>query len=228
MIKLPVQVSMWLLYLAIKIPVALSGSVMVAIIYFYRNTPYDRLPFWTKPWANPEDWMGRGNMIAGSLPKWWFIKEGSGFKSWYHYHAIRNPANGMRSYEFFDLTIDPNEMEFVRSSNFSERRYDVSAVRNAGLKYVWFYAWQGLQAGFEFIYIWHGAYTRTRKHINAVGKWWQVWKWEVVEIMKVYPARHLNIKLGWRIEPSDKEYFVDNMGTQDASFASKILPYREG
>ena len=197
MIRLPIHILMWLLFLVVKIPVALLGLLVTPLLWRYRHTNYAILPFWTRPWANPEDWRGPGNMPTGSLPKWWYLKEGSSFKSWYRYHAIRNPANGLRSFELFDLTIDPNKMRFVRSKNFGGRRYDISTIRDAGLKTVWYYAWQGWQSGFEFIHIWN-------------------------------EERHFNIKFGWRVEPSDKEFYVANLGSDDASFASKILPYRKG
>lgn len=188
--------SLWTYFLPVGL--VFLGLVMVPLLWRYRDTDYDDLPWWTRLWSNPEDWRGRGNMYTGSLPRWWVIKEGSSFKSFFRYHAIRNPANGVRSIELFDLTIaEPRRIRFVRSANFSERRYDVSAIREAGLKTVWYLAWYKWQAGFELIHIWND-------------------------------KRHLVIKFGWRVEPSDKEFYISNLGTQDASFASKILLYREG
>ena len=191
----------WWMYI-LPIGVAPLGLFVGPILYLYRNTEYKDLPFWTRPWANPEDWLGQQIHYKDGLPRWWYDKKGTGFKSWYRYNIIRNPANGLRSFEFIDLDIDPTKVEFVRSKNFTEERYDISAVRNAELKTVWYFAWQGLQAGFEFIHIWPD------------GK---------------NGLRHFNIKFGWRVEPSDAN--PDNhhgIGSNDASFASKVLPYREG
>ena len=195
MLRLPIWIFMWLLMIAIKIPTALLGFIMVPLIYRYRHTDYGQLPSWTKPWANPEDWCGRGNG-NNSLPLWWIKKFGNTFKQFYRYHAIRNPANGLRSYELLDADIIPEKVRF--KTNQEMKRYDVSKVRAGPKRTVWYFAWIGFRAGFEIIHIWND-------------------------------TNHLNIKFGWRIEPSDSyPDVVRNMGTEDASFASKILPYRKG
>jgi len=198
MIKLPIFIVMWLMMICIKLPTALLGFVMIPLLYPYRNDHYDSLPWWTRPWANPEDWEGHGNG-NNSLPNWWVISRGNTFKNFYRYHAVRNPANGLRSYELLDLTIVPEKVRFIRSKNFyiSGDRYDISAIRMLGQSTVWFIAWQGVQAGFEIIHIWND-------------------------------ERHLNIKFGWRIEPADATAEHSNIGLEDASFASKFLFYREG
>ena len=74
--------------------VALLGLFMVPLLYPYRTTGYSRLPFWTKPWANPYYWRGRG-YGRRSLPLGWVSQYGSGFKSFYRYHALHKPASGL-------------------------------------------------------------------------------------------------------------------------------------
>ena len=188
---------MWALIICIKIPTALLGFVMVPLLYKYRNTLYKDLPFWTRPWANPEDWRGQspdGNDV-GSLPRWWIKREGDDFKAWYRYHAIRNPANGLRSFEWLDCDIIPEKVKF--KTNRYMDRYDVSKIRELNLKTVWYIAWVGNRMGLEVIHIWND-------------------------------ERHFNIKLGWRIEPNDMYGDVSKLGMRNASFASKILPFREG
>ncbi len=151
--------------IAIKLPTALSGFFMVPLLYPYRNDHYDSLPWWTRPWANPEDWHGKGNG-NNSLPLWWVESRGNGFKEFYQYHAIRNPANGLRSFEWLDLDIDPAKVKFKRSKNYSGKRYDIGIFRMAGVDTVWFIAWQGYRAGFEFIHLWN-----SDRHLNIKFGW---------------------------------------------------------
>ena len=197
MIRLPIWLTMWALIICIKIPTALLGLVVVPFLYPYRHTLYKDLPFWTRPWANPEDWRGQspdGNDV-GSLPRWWIKREGTTLYQWWRYHAIRNPANGLRSFEWLDADIIPEKVEF-RTNHYMDR-YDVSKIREQGKSTVWYIAWVGWRMGLEIIHIWND-------------------------------ERHFNIKFGWRIEPNDINGDVTKLGVQDASFASKILPYRKG
>ena len=106
MIRLPIFILVWIGFLLIKIPTLIAGYFVVPFIYRYREVPYDDLPWWTRPWANPEDHKGGHASYAQSLPKWWIEKEGISFWSWYKYHALRNGANGLRSFEWLDLDID--------------------------------------------------------------------------------------------------------------------------
>jgi hypothetical protein len=198
-IKLPVFILAWIGFLCIKIPTILLGPLVVAYLYKRRNTDYDvmveELP-WLRPWINPEDWKGGPNSFSDSLPKWWFTSKGGEFKSFWHYHAIRNPANGLRSIEWLDLDIIPELVKF--KTNLLLPTYEPNAVRVIGKDLSWYIAWQGLQAGIKVIYIWSA-------------------------------DRHLVLKLGWRVEPSDSfSQSTHDMGIEDASFATKFLPYRRG
>jgi len=152
MIKLPVFILMWALYLAIKIPTWALGFVVVPFLYRWRFTHYERLPWWTRPWANPEDWEGHGNG-AGSLPLWWLNKHGVNFKSFYRYHAIRNPANGLRSFEWLDLDVTPDLIRYRTSMVLN--RYEPDVLRKNALRTAWYFAWQGFRAGFKVVHIWN-------------------------------------------------------------------------
>jgi hypothetical protein len=190
---------MWLWVIAIKLPTALLGFVMVPLLYRYRNTQYKDIPFWTKPWANFEDWLGQspdGNDV-GSLPRWWIKREGDDFKAWYRYHAIRNPANGLRSFSWISAKITPHKVRY--KTNHYMERYDVSKMREQNIKTVWYVAWVDWKMGLEVIHLWSGG-----------------------------EKRHFNIKLGWRIEPNDIHGDPTKLGMTHASFASKVLPFREG
>jgi len=196
--RAPIMVALWWGFGLIKITTMLSGFVVGPILYFYRLQPYDSLPFWTRPYANPEDWLGQQNHYKDGLPKWWYLEEGTGFKSWYRYNVIRNPANGLRSFELLDLDIVPEQVNFIRSKNFSKVRYDIPAIRDAEGDTVWYFAWQGLQAGCKVVHIWSD-------------------------------KKHLDIKFGWRVEPSDQDpLYHHGIGSNDASFASKFLFNRDG
>jgi len=198
-IKIPLFISLWVGFLFIKIPTIILGITIIPYIYKYRQVEYDtfmeKYPGF-RPWVNPEDWEGGYRTYRNSLPRWWVNSKGDGFKSFWHYHAIRNPANGLRGVEWLDLDIKPEEVKF--KTNTDIRYYEPNTVRANEEKTVWYLAWQGWQAGFKLIHIWS-------------------------------EERHLVIKFGWRVEPSDAtEETVSDMGIEDASFASKILPYRKG
>ena len=181
--------------LAIKIPAALLGFIVIPLMHVYRHTKYDDLPWWTRPWANPEDWEGQVNSDQYSLPKWYVDSRGVGFKQFYQYHAIRNPANGLRSFELLDLDIVPALVKY--KTNIVLKRYEPNALRSVKIKTAWYFAWQGYRSGLKIIHIWND-------------------------------ERHLVIKFGWRVEPKDATSEIVNIGTEDASFAGKILPYRKG
>jgi len=199
MIKLPIFILLWVVVLAIKIPVVLLGPVAIAIMYRYRHVRYVDLPAWTRPWANPEDWEGQINSHRYSLPEWYIDQEGLGFRQFWRYHAIRNPANGLRSYEWLDLDVVPEKVQY--KTNFLLEYYDPSHVRKVLPKVfngtAWYFAWQGFRAGLKVVHIWSD-------------------------------ERHLVIKFGWRVAPKDAiDHEVDELD-EDASFATKFLFNREG
>lgn len=202
MIRLLYFIPAWLAFLAIKIPTILLGVVVVPVMYAYRDMHYDILPKWMRPWANPEDWYGGPKGTRDSLPRWWIDRhEGEvGFLMWWHYHAIRNPANGLRSFEWLDLDIIPDLVRYKTPRYL--RYYEPWYVRKMDIlrpRTYWYLAWQGWQAGFKLVHHWND-------------------------------ERHLVIKLGWRVQPSDAEEAIDPDGirVEDAGFATKFLPYRKG
>jgi hypothetical protein len=201
----PVFIIPWILFMALKLPTALLGVVMIPLIYPLRARDFDDLPWWTTPWANPEDWTGGPKGIAPhSLPSWWIEREGTGFRSFFLYHCIRNPANGLRSIEALDLDIDQHKVQYrtnILVDDLPLQWYEPWHIRKAQpeLKTIWYFAWQGFKAGFKIVHLWND-------------------------------ERHLVIKLGWRVEPKDAHFHVNPEGqrSQGAGFASKVLLYREG
>jgi hypothetical protein len=198
-VRLPIFLAMWVLFIAIKLPTAILGLVVVPLIYPYRATDYADLPFWTRPWANPEDHQGGPKSVPGaSLPKWWVEENGAGLGSWWRYNAIRNPANGLRSFEFFDLDINPRKVRYWTPTYVERYEPWYQRPRN-GPKTYGYWAWQGLQSGCKLVHHWND-------------------------------KRHFVLKFGWRVEPRDHHEEIDPTGIrhEDAGFASKFLPYREG
>ena len=195
--RLPVQIILWALFLPLKGITAFLGLFTIAYMHRWRTTPFEDMPKWTTPWLNPEDWYGTVHHYVNSLPKWWVKDHGRNFKSFWNYHAIRNPANGLRNFEWLDLDIVPEKVKFIRSKTYLTK-YEPSVLRRLVLRTGWYLAWQGFQAGFKLVHIWND-------------------------------ERHLVIKIGWRIEPMDAtDRDRPLVLTEDASFASKILPYRKG
>lgn len=217
-LRVPVFILMWLAFLAVKIPTVVLGFIAVPLMWRYRAVLYDLLPDWTRPWANPEDWFGGPVTHAGSLPKWWVEKHGLGFWSFCWYHAWRNPANGLRSFEFLDLDIEPDRVRYVTNELLA--LYEPGRMRAAApaLNTSWYWCWQGWRAGFKLVHLWK----------DLQPHWWTDWKWWIFSGPKSGP-RHWVIKLGWRVQPQDahKDTALD-LHREDAGFATKFLPYRKG
>lgn len=213
-IRLPMFVLMWAGFIAIKVPTALLGFVLVPFLYRYRLDWYESLPPWTRPWANPEDWyMARpaNKPEYESLPWWWVKAHGTGFWSWYKYHAVRNPANGLRSFEWLDLDVDPARVDY-RASVYLDS-YEPGLVEALGKRTAAYIAWQGIKAGIQIIHVWPDLQ-------RDIDLW----------LLGTIPAgpKYLVIKFGWRVHPCDKENpaMRDRALAEDSGFAGKVLPYR--
>ncbi len=231
MIRLPIFIIYWAVFLAIKIPTIILGFVMVPILWGQRNTLYADLPWWTRPWSNPEDWMGGPLGFQNSLPAWWVTTRGAEFKDFFQYHAVRNPANGLRSFEFLYLDIVTKKVKYKTNSVMKHYephliRSDTKNPRKTG----WYIAWQGYQAGVKYIRLWNEEYTKSIKKIDNVGPIWKLftfWKWKIVESEKTFVARHLVFKFGWRIQPSDAFTQPSDIRGKDSGFATKLLIFRK-
>lgn len=149
-LKLPVMLMWWAVMVALKIPTAALGFVVVPFLERYRFVPYDQLPGWTRPWSNPEDWFGGTRNYAGSLPTWWADEKGHGLWSFYRYHAIRNPANGLRSFEWLDLDMRPEKIRYVTDQY--RRFYEPWHSREP---WQWYLAWQGFKLGVKLLHPWN-------------------------------------------------------------------------
>lgn len=224
--RMPIFIVIWILFVALKVVVILTGLIAVLFLFAYRDVTYDSLPWWTRPWANPEDWYG-GPMTyeKTSLPKWWVDKHGESEWSFYRYHAIRNPANGLRSFEWLDLDIDPAKVKYV--TPFLLATYEPWHMRkmNDGVEKIIFkkckyWCWQGyFKAGYKYVKLWK----------DLQPHWWTDWQWWIFKGPKSGP-RHFVAKFGWRVQPSDATFEIDPLDIRiaDAGFATKLLPYRKG
>ena len=140
--------------MVIKFVTAVLGLFTIAYMWKWRNTTFDEVPKWTTPWLNPEDWHGTFNHYVNSLPRWWVQLQGTNFKSFWWYHAIRNPANGLRNIEWLDMDIVPDKVKFIHSKTYLTK-YEPSVLRKLSLATGWYLAWQGFHAGFKIVHIWN-------------------------------------------------------------------------
>lgn len=227
--RMPVFVTLWVAMMAFKLPVVVLGLVVVPIMYRWRAVPFDDVPKIFTLWLNPEDWTGGPQGVVGeSLPKWWIDRhDGASFGMWVHYHAIRNPANGIRNLEFLDLDIEQDKVRFWTPQYF--RYYEPWHFANLAKldpdnpdehpKTGIYIAWQGWKAGIKIMHVWPEALERVI--VTVFG----------FDVLVADAGRkYFVLKLGWRVEPRDA---VEGLrpGSQralgGAGFASKFLPYRD-
>lgn len=197
-VRLPVFAALWAAFIAIKIPTAIAGLFVVPFLWRYRDTDFDDVPLWFLPWLNPEDWNGGPEGYDNGLPKWYATSRGVGFRAFYHYHAIRNPANGLRNFEFMDLDIVPNELDYWTPRYL--RYYEPHYMRRNGVKTAGYICWQGKRAGCKFVRVWNAE----RHFVFKFG-----WRIEPRDFHE-------------RPDPDGQR------ALEGAGFASKLLPYREG
>lgn len=151
-VRFPFFVLAWAVIIAIKIPTVLLGLIVIPILYRYRHIAYVDLPSWSRPWANPEDWQGGPQTFTDSLPRWWVNKQGTSIWSFFKYHAIRNPANGLRSFELLDLDIDRARVRYLTTKYL--HHYEPHYMRGLGVKTAAYICWQGWQAGVKVVHLW--------------------------------------------------------------------------
>lgn len=155
LILVPAWITVWIIQIAIKTPVMIAGLVMVAIAYRYRHTQIGDCPWWIMPWINPEDWPGGFPGYPDTYPSFWVRRrdaEGwSEFRAFWWYHAIRNPADGLRNYKVLQLDIsDPSKVKFMTNElldSYEPRHMEQGRV-------YWYVAWIGIRAGFKINYVW--------------------------------------------------------------------------
>lgn len=150
---LPFAPIWWGYQMAIKATVAALGLVVVPFMYRWRK--YENIPSVFRPWQNPEDWRGGVAGNEDSLPYWWKTREGKGFWSFYKYHAIRNPADGLRNYKWLNLKINPDKVYYVTDQ--LRKHYEPWAADASKLQ--WYICWQNVWLGVKVQWIRKKTYT---------------------------------------------------------------------
>lgn len=121
----------------------LLGFVVVPLMLACNSHP--RWLF--RPWLNPEtglsgapwweDYLSRhGNPVAKKFPRFWWS-------------AIRNPANGLRTYDF--LTVEVKGYKFKGN----DLPVNPAELRKLKKRVGWFYAWKGIYSGFWVCVVWN-------------------------------------------------------------------------
>ena len=127
--------------LLLKILITLLGLVVVPFMLLTKDRP----KWLWRPWSNPTDgndgpsWWSRyakNHWFAKHFPRYWWC-------------AIRNPANGLRTYNA--LTVDVDNYKY-KGNGFP---VNPAELRETGKKVGWFYAWQGVYSGFWVCIVWN-------------------------------------------------------------------------
>lgn len=105
----------------------------------------DRPKWLWKPWSNPTD----GN----EGPSWWprYIENRRFAKYFpsFWWCAIRNPANGLRTYD--SLTVKVDDYKY-KGNNLP---VNPGELREMDKRIGWFYAWQGIYSGLWICIVWN-------------------------------------------------------------------------
>lgn len=197
--RIPGFLAVWVGNIAIKLPTVLLGTIMVALLYPFRKTQFDKVPKIFLPWQNPEDWIGGTAGTEHSIPQWWINENGTGFWSFYKYHAIRNPANGLRNFDFIDLDLKQWKIHYWTPKYLKYYEPWYVKKEHPELKTYGYVAWQGWKAGVKIEHIWNDE----RYLVFKFG-----WRVEPRDAEEGYREGSERWKNG-------------------AGFATKFLPYRE-
>ena len=148
----------WVFQAAVKLPTMILGLLVVPALYKYRYTDLQNMPAWSKPWVNPEDWTGGVLGNKDALPDWWIKENGNGFWSFYKYHAIRNPADGLRNFPKWNLQISPRMVEYWTPE--FHNHYEPWFIKKPGV--YGYIAWQGIWCGAKLQWIRENTYTEIK------------------------------------------------------------------
>ena len=144
---------LWLPMAALKGALVLLGLVAVPLMLATRNRP----AWLWRPWYNPRTGL--------DVPSWF-----TGSRFWWN--AVRNPANGLRTYPWITVKIDPNDV----GSRSNGLPTNPGPLRMVGRRVAWLYAWDGIYSGFWLCVLW----SKTRHMKIRLG--WKILPEDSVEI----------------------------------------------
>lgn len=146
--RLPVSIATWALYLAVFVPLALLGLILVPILAAARQyedayspkfhrTVLQWKPRWAFLWGNLED--GIDGLRGGDIAQTWWYEKTAGASDWWRivrWAAVRNPVGNIRFVPYLHPTIQPRRIRFIGDAQEPQRG-------EAG----WFYIWHGIYSG---------------------------------------------------------------------------------
>jgi hypothetical protein len=196
----PIWIVVWAVQLLIKIPVAILGLFLQPIMYKYRNTHIDEIPWYLIWLTNPEDQYGGLPGYVDSIPPFWrkrMEEEGWSLRyaHWF-YSAVRNPADGLRNFRWLQAPLEPEKIKFI--TNQELRHYEPWALQPGDT--AWYVCWNGIYCGLQVVHVWN-----EKKYLT--------FKWG----FRIHPSD---------IDVDN----IDWSGTRarlGASMATKFLPYRD-
>ena len=155
LLKSPVFLAVWALQVVVKVPVMLLGFVLQPIMFKHRNVLLKDMPWYLLWLTNPEDQPGGYPGYPDSFPSFWHRRmkaEGWSLRSaHYRYHAVRNPADGLRNFKLLQAPLVPSEIKFI--TNQYLRHYEPRAMRQG--KLYWYFCWSGFNLGMKLNYVWN-------------------------------------------------------------------------
>ena len=83
---------------------------------------------------------------------------GDTFWAFYKYHAIRNPADGIRNFDWLNLDIEPDKVRYVTWN--LQKFYEPWYIKEPGV--YGYAAWQGVWLGIKVIWIRETSYSEIK------------------------------------------------------------------
>lgn len=173
MIKLPIFILSWVLYLVLRTVFILLGLVIVPILSVLDLTKTEvskvnnRIIYnWKYKlfyiWSNDEDGVIAGEELLG-YPRWVRM---------IYWSAIRNPANNLRFIKGFSCVIEPQNVKFAGTNlkKLNGTKYTIYPFVTVGALKMYD------SDEFRFITLtWCGFYSNLRIQFKMNGKIWRAW-----------------------------------------------------
>jgi hypothetical protein len=135
--------------IALRVAGFLAGLLMVPLMYATGNKPAWLFRPWHDPTGIPDWWYAKADGLAGVFPRFWWS-------------AIRNPANGLRSYPLLSCDVKPSRVEW-RDNDLPT---NPGPLRRTGKRVAWYYCWHGAYSGLWLCVLWN-----KRRHMKLRIGW---------------------------------------------------------